>query len=246
MKLSKLHPRYNSLRERDALVRGVRAGITSTHGLIAHGRGEAFDYLLGERTTKTAARAAEAAAASLLLAKYPVISVNGNVAALCPKEIVELARASRARIEVNLFHRTRAREKKIAQLFARLGEKIEGVKADKLLPRVHSARARVSSSGIWRADVVLVPLEDGDRTAALKKLRKRVIAIDLNPLSRTARSADITVVDNITRAIPLITKKIKKLKNKSRGSLARTLKLFSNARNLRESEKLIRKGFSGQ
>ncbi len=258
MKPSKLHPRYISLREREALARGVRSGIASTHGLIAHGRGEAFDYLLGERTTKTADRASEAAAASLLLAKYPVISVNGNVAALCPKEIVELARASNAKIEVNLFHRTKTREKKIAQLFAKFGEKIEGVAPDKMLPRIHSARARVSSKGIWRADVVLVPLEDGDRTAALKKLGKTVIAIDLNPLSRTSKTADITIVDNIMRAIPNITKKIKKLRYKprsalepfasrrkfsqSRALLERALRNFDNARNLRESERMIREG----
>ncbi|MEW6329444.1 MAG: 4-phosphopantoate--beta-alanine ligase [Candidatus Micrarchaeota archaeon] len=242
MKPSKLHPRYKSLHERESLARGVRSGIASVQGLIAHGRGEAFDYLLGERTTKTAERAEEAAAAALLLAKHPAISVNGNVAALCPKEIVALARAARAKIEVNLFHRTQARAMKIAKLFARLGAKIEGVHPDKTLPQIHSARARVSSQGIWRADVVLVPLEDGDRTAALKKLGKKVIAIDLNPLSRTAMGADITIVDNITRALPNITKKINKMKNKSRASLERALGSFNNARNLRESERIIRSG----
>ena len=44
------HPRYESLRLRDAIVAGVKRGVTSEHGLIAHGRGEAYDYLLGERT----------------------------------------------------------------------------------------------------------------------------------------------------------------------------------------------------
>jgi 4-phosphopantoate--beta-alanine ligase len=34
---------------------------------------------------------------------------------------------------------------------------------------------------------------------------KRVIAIDLNPLSRTARTATLTVVDELTRALPHIT-----------------------------------------
>ena len=33
--------------------------------MIAHGRGEAFDYLLGERTTDSAARAARQALATL-------------------------------------------------------------------------------------------------------------------------------------------------------------------------------------
>jgi 4-phosphopantoate--beta-alanine ligase len=33
---------------------------------------------------------------------------------------------------------------------------------------------------------------------------KQVITIDLNPLSRTARTAQITMVDNLTRCLPLL------------------------------------------
>jgi len=44
--IPKSHPRYISLRTRNVLVEGVNKGITSIHGLIAHGRGEAFDYLI--------------------------------------------------------------------------------------------------------------------------------------------------------------------------------------------------------
>jgi 4-phosphopantoate--beta-alanine ligase len=58
-----------------------------------------------------------------------------------------------------------------------------------------------AKDGIFTADVVLVPLEDGDRAEALVRLGKKVIAIDLNPLSRTARSAQITIVDEVARAI---------------------------------------------
>ena len=78
------HPRHASLKIRELLVEGCEKGITTLQGLIAHGRGEAFDYLLGERTTSVAKEATRAAGAALLLAKDPVISVNGNVAALCP------------------------------------------------------------------------------------------------------------------------------------------------------------------
>ena len=60
------HPRYASLRTRDAIVAGVEKGVTSIHGLIAHGRGEAFDYLLGERTRDFAREAFDAAAAMLI------------------------------------------------------------------------------------------------------------------------------------------------------------------------------------
>ena len=54
MKLPKSHPRYKSLKNRDLIVSGIRKGVTSIHGLIAHGRGEAFDYLIGEKTNKFA------------------------------------------------------------------------------------------------------------------------------------------------------------------------------------------------
>ena len=75
------HPRYLSLMAREKIVRGVERGITSLHGLIAHGRGEAFDYLLGEVTHRFAADAVEAGCAMLLTASHPVISVNGNASA---------------------------------------------------------------------------------------------------------------------------------------------------------------------
>ena len=84
------HPRYWSLRTRDDIVTGVEKGVTSIHGLIAHGRGEAFDYLLGERTHGFAHDAIEAAAALLLGAGFPVISVNGNAAALVPDGMAAL------------------------------------------------------------------------------------------------------------------------------------------------------------
>ena len=42
------HPRYLSLLTRERIVAGVERGVASLHGLIAHGRGEALDYLLGD------------------------------------------------------------------------------------------------------------------------------------------------------------------------------------------------------
>ena len=72
------------------LVEGVEAGITSKAGLIAHGRGEAFDYILGEETIDSALKAERVAVKKLLDAENPVISINGNVAALVPRDIVEM------------------------------------------------------------------------------------------------------------------------------------------------------------
>src|SRR5919197_1352063 len=104
------HPRAKSRHIRELLVNGFRDGLVVPEGLIAHGRGEAYDYLLGERTTKTAQSAIKAAAAMLMLSNHPVISVNGNTAALCPNAVVELAKVAGATIEVNIFYRTEERE----------------------------------------------------------------------------------------------------------------------------------------
>jgi len=230
------HPRAESLRLRERLVDGFRAGLVVPEGLAAHGRGEALDYILGEQTTKFARRAIEAAVAELLLAERPVISVNGNVAALVPEEIVKLSKAVGARLEVNLFHGSAKRELAIAKHLRKHGaEKVlgVGVKFAKRIPEVHSDRRKVDRRGIAAADVVLVPLEDGDRTKALRKLRKRVIAIDLNPISRTAKAADIVVVDNITRALPLMVEKAKSMSRMPRTEIRKVLKRFDNSTNLK-------------
>ena len=119
----KSHPRYLSLRTRDLIVKGVGKGITSEHGLIAHGRGEAFDYLIGEKTTDVAKKSIDSAAALLLMTKNPIISVNGNVAALVPKELIKLSNLLKAPLEVNIFHTSSKRELKIKNHLIKNGAK---------------------------------------------------------------------------------------------------------------------------
>jgi len=239
--IPKTHPRYLSLTQRHALGRGIRKGITHIQGLIAHGRGEAFDYLIGERTTREAKRAIRAAVALLLLAKNPVISVNGNVAALCAREVSRLAKVVGAKVEVNLFYRTEKRTRAIARELRKYGIKAL-TSADARLPFLKSKRSLVSRDGIWNADVVLVPLEDGDRAEALRRMGKRVIAIDLNPLSRTAKAASTTIVDNITRALPLLAKEAGRMRKWSTARLRRLARQFNNKRNLKESLFIIKRG----
>ncbi|MCD1294754.1 phosphopantothenate/pantothenate synthetase [Methanocella sp. CWC-04] len=230
------HPRYMSLVTREMLVKGVNDGITSMQGLIAQGRGEAFDYLIGEKTTGTAMRATKAAAAMLLLAERPVISVNGNTAALVSKEICELSKLIDAPVEVNLFHRTEERVGKIVKRLRSDGcITIYGDNPDRLIPGLSHDRAKASSEGIWAADVVLVPLEDGDRCEALIRMGKKVITIDLNPLSRTSRMATITIVDNIVRAIPNIHAFALEMKSMSPMELQEIVVEFSNAESLSRS-----------
>ncbi len=235
MEIPRSHPRAESLRIREALKKGFEEGLVVEQGLMAHGRGEAFDYLLGEKTTPAAAEAIKVAAAALLLAEKPVISVNGNVAALTPKEIVDLAEAAGAKIEVNLFYRTPQREKAIEKQLRSAGAReVLGVdpSATAELTGLESMRRKVDQKGILVADVVLVPLEDGDRTEALTRLGKTVIAIDLNPLSRTAQTASITIVDNLVRTMPLLIKEVNRLRGETPDHLGKTVEQFDNRVNL--------------
>ncbi len=231
------HPRFESLRTREMMVAGFEAGAVAQEGLMAHGRGEAFDYMMGEETTPAAEAAAEAAAAALLLAERPVLSVNGNVAALCPGDVVGLAAVSGAKIEVNLFYDgDGARRRVVADILRGSGAaNVLGTEEDlAILSGLDSARRRVSAEGILAADVVMVPLEDGDRAEALRKAGKGVIAVDLNPLSRTARAADITIVDNVMRALPLVARYCGEMKGRDRGSLMAVAGGFDNGANLRK------------
>jgi 4-phosphopantoate--beta-alanine ligase len=203
--------------------------------LIAHGRGEAFDYLFGEITPKSSQLATRAAVALLLNAKNPVISINGNTAALVPRDIVKLARSVPAGLEVNLFHRSLARERRIASLLRHNGASQvlgEDANARLRIRGVASPRRSVDARGIGVADVVLIPLEDGDRAEALRKAGKTVIAIDLNPMSRTSQAATVTIVDNIIRAIPELLRITLRMKPLSRSRLNSIASNFDNEKNL--------------
>ncbi len=235
------HPRRKSLLEREKIGEGFRAGIVASAGMIAHGRGEALDYLLGEKTHAEAKRQIEAAAAKLVLAKNPVISVNGNTTALCAKETAELSRAIPAKIEINLFYRTPKRVALIENEFGKFGMRVLGANPDRKISGLKSKRSMTRETGIYNADVVLVMLEDGDRTEYLRKMGKYVIAIDLNPLSRTARKANNTIVDNITRALPLLRATVQKFRGKPAKFLIRKSK-SDNSKSLKKMEKIIRQG----
>jgi len=228
MRISHDHPRFISLETRERLVRGFQSGVVVSQGLIAHGRGEAFDYLIGEVTPKSSRAATRAAVALLLCARNPVISVNGNTAALVPRDIVRLARLIPAGLEVNLFHRSLAREQRIASLLKRNGaSQVLGANARARLRilGVASPRRNVDAKGIGDADVVLVPLEDGDRAEALRKAGKMV-------MSRTSQAATVTIVDNIIRAIPELVRITLRMKLLSRSRLYAIVSSFDNERNL--------------
>ncbi len=201
------HPRYHSLLKRQLLEQAAKKGMLADSALIAHGRGEAFDYLLGEQTIPSAYDATVEAAARLIAAKMPVISLNGNAIALAGKELLEIADLLNCPVEINIFYRT---PKRMAALISHLEEikisndinvNILGANPDAKIPGLEGPRANCHSDGIYQSDVILVPLEDGDRCEALVAMEKEVIVVDLNPLSRTAKMASVTIVDELTRVV---------------------------------------------
>ena len=239
MDVPKNHPRYESLLLREKIKDCLKEGVLSEVGIAAHGRGEAFDYLLGEITTEEANKAIKAAAMMICKAQSPVISVNGNIACLVPGEIVELSKIVPLKIEINLFYRTYEREIKIKKRLEKYGATTilgVGENANESIPGLDSLRGKVSKEGIFNSDVVIVPLEDGDRALALKKMGKKIIAIDLNPLSRTSLCSDITIVDNVVRVMPKLIDEIKKFKDKR---IEESIE-FDNSENIRKSIEIMK------
>ena len=244
-KIPQTHPRASSLIIREKLVDGFRNGIVVPQGLIAHGRGEAFDYLLGEKTTKYAYEAEKAAVCLLLLSNTSIISVNGNTAVLCTKDLVTLSNVTKSRIEVNLFHKSRARTNAIASLLRKEDAfDVLGLdnKSKTIIKRVSSNRKYVDKDGIMNSDTIFLALEDGDRTESLVRMGKKVISVDLNPLSRTAIASNITIIDNIVRAIPNMIRLSEQLVKKQKTYLQSLIKNFDNKENIRNSLLVIKKG----
>ena len=199
------HPRYQSLLSRHLLEQAAKQGMLADSALIAHGRGEAYDYLIGEKTSPNALQATNNALAHLIAGKKPVISLNGNTTALAGYELMKIAEYLQCPIEVNIFYRT---EQRINALFGYLNSikkehsisiNILGENPDTTIPGLKGPRAKCCTEGIYSSDVILVPLEDGDRCEALVAMGKTVIVVDLNPLSRSAKMASITIVDEISR-----------------------------------------------
>jgi 4-phosphopantoate--beta-alanine ligase len=245
------HPRAASLRLRERLVEGLHAGVVTETGLIAHGRGEALDYLLAERTHPFAERAISAASAMMTLARHPVITVNGNVAALAGPALAAMAEDHpRLVFEVNLFHDSPERARRVVAHLRGLGlSRIlhhgSGPGAVEL-PGLDSKRRFMHPEGVARADVVLVALEDGDRCQALVASGRTVIAVDLNPLSRTAQAAHIAIVNELTRTLPLLDKCLADDRDAPRETLAERLDRYDNAAALQESVRAIRDGFGAE
>lgn len=213
----------------------VEQGLVTPTGLISHGRGEAFDYLMGEHTIAPALEAERAAAAFLLKAKRPVVCVNGNSIALDPKGLIGLAKAVPAKMEVNIFHRTEERMKQLVDYMVSQGaDGILGLNPDERIPNLTSDRALCTKEGIFDSDVIVVPIEDGDRAEALIAMGKIVISIDLNPLSRTSKVASVPISDEIARAVENITKFVEELRGDDK-QIEEIISNYSSVRTRRDT-----------
>lgn len=201
----KSHPRYQSLLMRHRLELAAKAGMLADSALIAHGRGEAYDYLLGEKTIASAHDATMEALAHLQNANSAVISLNGNAIALAGMELMQLASMLKIPVEVNIFYRTPERMSALLNHLSKIKSDnnldvvILGENPDAKIPGLEGPRAKCCKSGIYDSDVILVPLEDGDRCEALVAMGKTVLVIDLNPLSRSAKMGSVTIVDELSR-----------------------------------------------
>ena len=139
--------------------------------------------------------------------KHPVLCLNGNVTALACDEMLKLADRIGCPLEVNIFYRTPER---MEALFTFIQERqnalgldvtVFGEHPDGRIPGLKGPRAACHEEGILRSDVILVPLEDGDRCQALVNMGKTVLVIDLNPMSRSAQQATIAIVDELSRTL---------------------------------------------
>ena len=220
------HPRYNSLMGRKLLTEAAADGLLADSALIAHGRGEAYDYLLGETTCESALEAIKQSALLMKHAKRCVISVNGNSIALAAADLIRCAAVLQCPIEINIYYRTPERMTALNSRLEKVRDEvikggaptgwkgdwqstvskvtILGINPDSRIPNLEGPRANCCSAGIFNADVIFVPLEDGDRCEALMEMGKKLIVVDLNPLSRTAQQATVTIVDELMRMTPLL------------------------------------------
>jgi len=216
------HPRKKSLESRQKIVDGSSMGLLADSAMIAHAE-ERLSTICSERGPRSQPeRPFVRVRLASGMPEGPVISVNGNTTVLAGDGAIRLAAVLGCPIEVNLYYRTPSRVKGLISLLEELRlnvsqeaapdgfygdwkEAVEGVSLLGESPNfkiegLEGPRSNCTAEGIGGADTILVPLEDGDRCEALITLGKEVLVVDLNPLSRSARMASVTIVDEVSRA----------------------------------------------
>lgn len=238
------HPRYQSLLLRHRLEEAEKQGMLAGSAMIAHGRGEAYDYLLGEQTIPSAHEATLHALRALKNAERPIISLNGNAVALAGEQLLALAQQLKCPVEINIFYRTPERMSALLERLETIKKErsldveILGASPNARIPGLKGPRAKCTKEGIIDSDVILVPLEDGDRCEALVAMGKTVIVIDLNPLSRSAKMGTITIVDELTRVAENMLFQFDSIK------MSEVSKTYDNEETLRDALRHIATKFS--
>ena len=217
---------------REHLAEMVEKGLVNPTGLISHGRGEAFDYLMGERTLAPSLEAEKVAAAYLLKAKRPLVCVNGNAAALDVKNLIKLSETIPAPLEINIFHRTEERMGLLIDYMESQGcKEVLGRIPEARIPGLNHDRALCTKT-LYDCDTIIVPIEDGDRAEALVKMGKVVISIDINPISRTSKTATVPISDELTRALENIIRFVDELRG-NYDEIERIISSYNNDDNRR-------------
>ena len=217
---------------REHLADMVEKGLVNPTGLISHGRGEAFDYLMGEKTLAPSLEAEKVAAAYLLKAKRPLVCVNGNAAALDAKNLIKLSETIPAPLEINIFHRTEERMGLLIDYMESQGcKEVLGRIPEARIPGLNHDRALCTKT-LYDCDTIIVPIEDGDRAEALVKMGKVVISIDINPISRTSKTATVPISDELTRALENIIRFVDELRGND-DEIERIISSYNNDDNRR-------------
>jgi 4-phosphopantoate--beta-alanine ligase len=67
---------------------------------------------------------------------------------------------------------------------------------------------------------------------------KKTLAVDLNPMSRTSRAATVTIVDEVTRAIPELIRNVEDLAGDPK-AIRRVLRAYDRDENLKLVAKMM-------
>ena len=66
-----------------------------------------------------------------------------------------------------------------------------------------------------------------------------MITVDLNPMSRTSKTANVTIVDNVTRTMPALLERVADWRD-DRAAAAARLARYDNVRTLQAAEAAVR------
>ena len=169
----KTHPRYLSLSLRDTIGcrRGARHHLYPRLNRTRTWRGFRLPHRGGDTTLRDGGDSCRPRRCSAWQ-NTPVISVNGNVAALVPDGLVEIGTSPERSVRGQHFphgNGTRTKNPRIPPEARRTRRAHADNRGATLLYRLQSGNSCIQTESLKRMSSV-VPLEDGDRCEALRKM----------------------------------------------------------------------------